>query len=310
MNRDRIIGGKMKKATKIIVIIVSSIFFLLLLLLIGVIIYFHSVVEENAGEPVTYFQAVKTILNLNFDGELERKAKASKDMQSYQNISFYVDKQDDDLVPLIEDTLDWAKTKNKEILGNIKERDVDVIFFSNKKDFQNISNLHSVSGFYDHFGLFIGIKVDDKKGILNGKETPLYFFQKSILHEFTHYTFDRKVEITPYGIDSYPLWFQEGIAEYISNDRTVVEASDFKHVNYDQLRSHNQWVAARKQIGTDVYDQSYFTIKFLIEEKGGSVIKDIIEATSASGNFKKSFADVTGLHYDALYEKVQIELEK
>ncbi|MGA9288631.1 MAG: hypothetical protein WBV93_09840, partial [Anaerobacillus sp.] len=94
----------MKKAIKIVAIIVSSILFLLLLLLIGGIKYIHSEVEETAGEPVTYFQAVKTILNLNYDGELERKAKASKDMQSYQNVSVYIDKKDNDLVPLIEDT--------------------------------------------------------------------------------------------------------------------------------------------------------------------------------------------------------------
>ena len=300
----------MKKAIKIVVIIFSSILFLLLLLLIGGVNYIHSEVEETAGEPVTYFQAVKTILNLNYDGELERKTKTSKDMQSYQNVSVYIDKQDNDLVPLIKDTIDWAKTKNKEILGDIKDRDVDIIFFNNEKDFQNISTLDSVSGYYDPFGLYIGIKIDDKKGILNGKETPLYFFQKSILHEFTHYTFDRKVEGTKTPMNQYPVWFQEGVADYIANDRTIVEASDFEFVTYDKLRSYEQWKTARKQDGTDVYDQSYFTIKFLIDENGENVIEDIINATSNSGDFKKSFEDVTGLRYDTLLKRLKITLEK
>ncbi|MGE6204379.1 collagenase [Guptibacillus hwajinpoensis] len=299
----------MKKVIKIVIIIFSSILFLLLLLLIGGVKYIHSEVEETAGEPVTYFQAVKTILNLNYDGELERKAKTSKDMQSYQNVSVYIDKQDNDLVPLIEDTIDWAKTKNKEILGNIKDRNVDIIFFSNEKDFQNISTLDSVSGYYDPFGLYIGIKIDDKEGVLHGKETPLYFFQKSILHEFTHYTFDRKVEGTKTPMNQYPVWFQEGIADYIANDRTIVEASDFEFVTYDQLRSYEQWKTARKQDGTDVYDQSYFTIKFLIDENGENVIEEIIDATSNSGDFKKSFEDVTGLRYDTLLKKLKIVLE-
>ena len=300
----------MKKAIKIVVIIFSSILFLLLLLLIGGVNYIHSEVEETAGEPVTYFQAVKTILNLNYDGELERKTKTSKDLQSYQNVSVYIDKQDNDLVPLIKDTIDWAKTKNKEILGDIKDRDVDIIFFNNEKDFQNISTLDSVSGYYDPFGLYIGIKIDDKKGILNGKETPLYFFQKSILHEFTHYTFDRKVEGTKTPMNQYPVWFQEGVADYIANDRTIVEASDFEFVTYDKLRSYEQWKTARKQDGTDVYDQSYFTIKFLIDENGENVIEDIINATSNSGDFKKSFEDVTGLRYDTLLKRLKITLEK
>ncbi|WP_273833620.1 collagenase [Guptibacillus sedimenti] len=300
----------MKKAIKMVVIIFSSIFFLLLLLLIGGVNYIHSEVEETAGEPVTYFQAVKTILNLNYDGELERKTKTSKDMQSYQNVSVYIDKQDNDLVPLIKDTIDWAKTKNKEILGDIKDRDVDIIFFNNEKDFQKISTLDSVSGYYDPFGLYIGIKIDDKKGILNGKETPLYFFQKSILHEFTHYTFDRKVEGTKTPMNQYPLWFQEGVADYIANDRTIVEASDFEFVTYDQLRSYEQWKTARKQDGTDVYDQSYFTIKFLIDKNGENVIEDIIDATSNSGDFKKSFEDVTGLRYDTMLKRLKITLEK
>ncbi len=299
----------MKKVIKIVAIIVSSILFLLLLLLIGGIKYIHSEVEETAGEPVTYFQAVKTILNLDYDGELERKAKTSKDMQSYQNVSVYIDKKDNDLVPLIEDTIDWAKTKNQEILGDIKGRDIDVIFFSNENAFKKNSTLDSVSGYYDPFGFYIGIKVDDKEGVLNGKETPLYFFQKSILHEFTHYTFDSKVEGTKTPMNQYPLWFQEGVADYIANDRTIVEASDFEFVTYDQLRSYEQWKTARKQSGTDVYDQSYFTIKFLIDKKGEKVIEDIIDATSTSGNFNKSFEEVTGLRYDTLLKKLKITLE-
>ncbi|MGE6204386.1 collagenase [Guptibacillus hwajinpoensis] len=129
------------------------------------------------------------------------------------------------------------------------------------------------------------------------------------MHEFAHYALDRKVESTTPGLDPYPLWFQEGVAEYIANDQTIVEASDFELVNYDQLKSYQQWKTARKQDGTDVYDQSYFTIKFLIDESGENVIEDIINATSNSGDFKRSLEDVTGLRYDTLLKRLKITLE-
>ncbi|WP_371018003.1 collagenase [Pseudalkalibacillus sp. JSM 102089] len=300
----------MNKTIKILIIIFSSLLSLLLLLLLAGVILLHNVIEENSGEPVTYFQAVKFGLSLNFDGKLERKAKHSKEMKVYENMSIYVDDQDVELFPLIIDTLHWAKDRNADILGDIDGKDVDLLFFHNKKDFESISDLNHVSGFYDQYGLFIAVRIDDKKGILDGKETPLYFFQKRILHEYTHYALDQKVADTPLGLDKYPLWFQEGIAEYISNDQTTIEVSDFKLLTYDQLRSHEQWAAAREQKETDVYDQSYFTIKFLIDEQGEEVIEEIIDSTNDSGDFKESFADVTGLDYDRLYEKLEIKLGK
>lgn len=209
---------------------------------------------------------------------------------------------------MIKETLEWAKERNKEVLGEVNERRVDLLLFNDDLEFQTMSELEDVAGYYDGFGMVIGIRVDDKQLILDRKETPLYFFQKSLLHEYTHYALDQKIVVTGVAQEYYPLWFQEGLADYIANDGTVVEPYDFEHVKLQELKSHEQWRAARKQPNTDVYDQSYYTIKYLIDQKGEGVIEEIIDATSESGDFKQSFKAVTGVSFEALEKKVDVEV--
>ena len=135
---------------------------------------------------------------------------------------------------------------------------------------------------------------------VGGDFRPLYFFQKSILHEYTHYSFSRMVDGAKFGISAYPTWFVEGIAEYIGNDQTNVEYSGFKLVPFSQLISPEQWQTARFQDGTEVYYQSYFAIKYLTDRYGEGVLSDIIQETNETGDFEASFVEVTRMSIEDL----------
>ncbi|MCA0987283.1 collagenase [Guptibacillus algicola] len=299
----------MKPTVKITLIVISSILSLFLLLVLVAVILLDHFLEYKASEPVSYSQAVETVLTFNYEGESEKEAKSTKESMAYGNVTVYVDDQDTDLFPVMEETLDKAKSLNEQLLGEIKERNVDLLLFSDQEEFERMSDLENVSGYYQNFGMLIGVRVDDKQGILERNEGAAYFFEQAILHEYTHYAFDRKVEMAGHGLHSYPLWFQEGVADYIANDGTTVEPWNFDLVPFDQLCTHEQWRDARKRKMTDVYRQSYFAVTHVIEENGEDVIKEIIKATSESGDFESSFIDVTGLTYEELVEEVG-ELER
>ncbi|WP_377890352.1 collagenase [Alkalihalobacillus sp. R86527] len=300
----------MRRTIKLTAIAVSSILSLFLLLVFAAVILLDHFLEYKADEPVSYSQAVQTVLTFNFEGESEKEAKSTKESMTYGNVTVYVDEKDLDLFPVMKETLDKAKSLNEQLLGEIKERNVDLILFSDKEEFDKMSDLENVSGFYHTFALLIGVRVDNKEEILKEKEGPLYFFERSVLHEYSHYALDRKVEVTGYGLNSYPLWFQEGLAEYIANEGTNVEPWNFSLVAFDELRTHEQWRDARLRKMTDVYRQSYYAVSHLIEEKGEGVINEIIEATGESGDFESSFIDVTGLTYEELDEEVGERMNK
>jgi hypothetical protein len=194
------------------------------------------------------------------------------------------------------ETLEWAITKNEEVFGKMPDKSVDLIVFKDKEEMEQFCDLEDVSGFYSDFDRVLGITYDNKELILERKETPLYFFQKSILHEYTHYSFQRMIDSSKGGSASYPLWFQEGISECIGNDKTIVEYSDFQVIPFGELTGRDQWQAARFQDGTNVYEQSYFAIKYLIDKYGEEIVKKIIKSTNRTGDFEGSFKKTTGIN--------------
>ncbi|MFF2878749.1 peptidase MA family metallohydrolase [Gottfriedia sp. NPDC057991] len=293
----------MKRFIKIFGITLSAIILVLFLFVIGVGVFVHKTLEKKTHENIPYVQSIKMFLTANFDGKTEKVLKANRLKEKYHNITIYYPNDFSELIPITKETLDWAINKNKKVFGTVKVKPVDLIIFKDKKELQELSGLIDVSGFYSDFDKLLAIKYEDKESILERKETPLYFFQKSILHEYTHYIFSQMVASSKGGASAYPLWFNEGISEYIGNDKTIVEPSNFKVVSFDQLYDGKQWQTARFQDGTNVYMQSYFAIKFLVDNYGEGVLKEIINSTNSTGKFEESFEKTTSLTINELEDK-------
>lgn len=283
----------MKKLIKLTFLILFVIF---LLLAIGMSVFINKTLEKETSEDLPFFQSIKMALTQNFEGKTEKMLKEHKFKEKYNNITIYYPNDFSELIPITKETLAWAITKNEEVFGKIPEKPVDLLVFKDKEEMKQICDLVDVSGFYSDFDKVLGITYDNKELILERKETPLYFFQKSILHEYTHYSFQRMIVRSKGGSASYPLWFQEGIAEFIGNDKTIVEYSDFQVVPFGQLIGGDQWQEARFQDGTNVYQQSYFAIKYLIDKYGEGIVSKIIKSTNRTGDFEGSFMKTTGIN--------------
>jgi len=284
----------MRKSLKIIFIILSTISVLLLLLAIGAGVFIHKTLEREMNQDLPFFQSIKMALTLNFDGEKETQFKEERTNEQYHHISVYYLDDFSELIPITKETLDWAMDKNRELFGTVKEVPVDLIVVQTKDELRELSDLEDISGFYSDFDRLLAIKYGEKESILQKKETPLYLFQKSILHEYTHYIFGRMVNDLSKGTSTaYPIWFQEGISEYVGNDRTIVEYSGFKLVSLVDLVTPEQWQAERVQGDTNVYKQSYFAIKYLIDRFGVGIVKEIINETNNTGDFERSFTQAT-----------------
>ena len=288
---------KLVKNSSLIFLIVCVI---LLLLAFGLGLYIHRTLEDAAKEELPFFQSIQMGLTLNLERENERQLKEVRLKKAYHHITIYYPDDYAELLPLTKETLDWAIRKNEEIFGLINAPSVDIIVMEDKDELRNASGLTDISGFYSDSDKLIAIGYNDKEGILEKRETSLYFFQKSILHEYTHYSFSRMVDGAKFGISAYPTWFVEGIAEYIGNDQTNVEYSGFKLVPFSQLISPEQWQTARFQDGTEVYYQSYFAIKYLTDRYGEGVLSDIIQETNETGDFEASFVEVTRMSIEDL----------
>ena len=251
--------------------------------------------EKHSNQDLSFFHSIKMALTLNFDSKKEMQLKEERAREKHHHISVYYPDDFTELIPITKETLDWAMNKNKELFGTVKEVPVDLIIAQNEEELAELSGLEESSGYYSDTNKILAITYDNKELILERKETPLYFFQKSILHEYTHYIFARLVNDSGKKTSSYPAWFQEGISEYVGEDQTILEYSGFKLVPLVELDRLEQWHNVRLQDETDVYEQSYFAIKYLIDQYGTGILKEIIDETNSSGDFEQGFMKATDM---------------
>lgn len=290
----------MKKTITVIAVVLSIIFGVILSLLFVGSIFIHKIMEKEIGEDLTYVQSFKMVTSLNYDSEIEKELKDKKIKEDYHHITIFYSQEFSELIPLTKETLDWAIKRNEELFGKVKLRPLDLIVFDDKEEMNKIAELTDVLGYYSDYDKVLGIAYYDKQSILERNETALYYFQEIILHEYTHYIFNRKVENSSQGISLYPIWFQEGLAEYIGNDNVIIEYSDFQIVDFGNLIYEEQWRKARLQNDTDVYRQSYFAIKYIADEFGEKSLSEIIDSMKTTGDFERSFKEVTGIDTNKL----------
>ncbi|WP_079508626.1 hypothetical protein [Mesobacillus jeotgali] len=252
--------------------------------------------NERTGENANFLVTVQTLITQNFESELEKKLKAASMKKEYKNISIYYQEENKELIPLTIETLKWAENKSSEVLGSNKNVPIDLIFMSSG-DIKQLSNIESVAGYYSHFHKIIGVSVDSERveGIIQELETPLYFFQKTILHEYAHYATYMAAEEAEVLGDDFPTWFIEGVAEYVGEDGTVVdydsnfhEALPLKKISWD-----NDFQEARHVGFAEPYLQSYFTMNYLIQEYGLKVVDDLINRTRETGDFYEALEQLT-----------------
>jgi hypothetical protein len=278
----------------------GKIFFIIFLIffvsLFGVLKMFQKELKARTGENVTFITTAKSVFTLNYDSELEVKLKANSMKHEYENISIYYQEESEALIPLTIETLKWAEEKSAEVLGSYSKKPIDFIFM-NRDDLEQLSNIDGAGGYYSHFEKVMGVyvKPDSVESILQGLETPLYSFQRRILHEYTHYATFKKIEEAETFGDTFPAWFIEGIAEYVGNDGTEVhyESISFESVLLESISWDNEFHEVRQIDHADPYMQSYFTVNYLIQVYGKDIVVELIEKTNDTVGFYTALEQVT-----------------
>lgn len=118
-----------------------------------------------------------------------------------------------------------------------------------------------------------------------------------IVHEYTHYKMNAFCYDNGINILKVPLWFKEGVAEYISSPFYDNKYKNSKLSIVEPFRNLNTLKNANKAIsnGFDVYMQSYFAIKEIVKLKGQNSIKDIL-ISSKSKEFYNSLEQELGMN--------------
>lgn len=283
----------MRKSFKIAMLL-AILFFSLVFLLLGGSFFLHKAIAGEQDSNLTYFQTMKALFTLNAEQDLEKQIKESYLQEDYHHVSIYYEEDFTELLPIAKETLDLAIAKTEALFGKTSQEPIDFLVFKNSEEMSKMSGTEGGAGFYSEFDKVLAINYigkDLKDPILEGDETALYIFQEAILHEYTHYVFNRKAPEQ----DIYPFWFIEGVAEYAEDEGQGAPLPAFELIPFAQLTTHEQWQEARNIPSTHHYAQSYYAIKCLVDQYGEGVIKEIMDSANETKDFEKSIEKVTGL---------------
>ncbi|TYS07380.1 hypothetical protein FZC70_19645 [Bacillus subtilis] len=223
------------------------------------------------------------------------KEQVTKHMkkESFKQADIYYTSKEKSILPLTKETLEYAVSINRIMIGYSNQKPVDIIFFPNEKQMEDYSGLLDVVGFYSEREQLIGLLPEEKKKLLEGDEVAVYLYQRLLIHEYTHHAFHHKLKELEADPAEFPLWFHEGLSEWIANYELLIDPVTFSVVPFDRLQTDQDWQEARVEYDTDVYLQSFYMINELTDKYGEGVISKMIKETAKKGDFTEGFKSAT-----------------
>ncbi|WP_066250573.1 peptidase MA family metallohydrolase [Neobacillus drentensis] len=298
---------KVKKSLKIVFIVGCSITILVSFFIFIVLKELQKEMSQKVGTEVKLADMIKAVSTLNYNSDSEDEIKKKSDKKVMYNVTVYYNPGLKGILPQTKESLKRAEQLTKKYLGIYKNKPVDLLFMDSN-ELKKFSTLKDISGSYSDFDKVIAIGVNEKDmvSIIQEKETPLYFFQKSIFHEYTHFATYRKLDEIGVRTNDLPVWFVEGIAEYVGENEEPLDFHSFEptFIELKQLDSHDQWEKARQTKRANPYLQSYFTVAYLINTYGENIIPKLLMETSTTKNFYGSLQEITGTDLNGFEEHV------
>ncbi|MCE7792324.1 collagenase [Salipaludibacillus sp. CUR1] len=234
------------------------------------------------------------------DIQQEKKLKQGRKKATFNHITFYFSEKAEELMPLTKKTIERAMEKSNDLLGEYKERPVDIVLFENEEEFYKLTGEADTDGYYIDSEKLLAILPKDKKAVLDGEENYLFEFQSTIIHEYTHYAFRQKIEDMGINQKAIPIWFEEGLSEYAGNDKFV--ESDMTIVPFSYLTDKAGWEEAERKENMDVYGQSYLAVKYIAETNQEDVFLHILKETKKAEDFETGLYTAAGLKTEDIEE--------
>jgi len=288
--------GKFGKVLLVLIVIITCVNIVILTM-------FNMALSDVVGKELTASEKLKFYKD-SFDRANKRNNYTEKinsysesmNNEEFKYITFYFsNKIDKKYVNAAKKFLSKSEDSTEKILGNLEKENLKVILYDNDEEFkQNTDIAYDIYGFYDGIGT-IHLDMSRYEDALQ----PMYVFEDSFIHEYSHYTLDLYIDKKDLNHDM-PLWFEEGVAEYIKNTGVLVEYPQDSTIKMEKLNKMNtQEDFLRLMIDKDYdpYGQSYYAIDSLIEMKGKDIVTDILKE-SQQKDFYEAFSICTGMEIE------------
>lgn len=205
-------------------------------------------------------------------------------------------------LPMVNKYLTDIELKCKDIFGDMED-DLTIKFDYDKDVFYTrLNNGHEVAaGYYVPGTKIIYMYAEDAYDILINKRD----FRGILFHEFTHYYYDQYLESNNIKDKWIPVWFAEGIADYVSRDESCIDSYDLKFIPFENIKDSTGWNSIESG---EQYIQSFYAISKLVELKGKGILNELI-MNIKEDNFNSAFENVVGMTLSEFEEIIKKDIE-
>ncbi|MCM3744310.1 collagenase [Sporosarcina luteola] len=266
-------------------------FFILVLLIVVLFVIKVGVDKYKENIP----QLLSSFIDLEkIDEDRKEELLEGYNHISFEHLTIHYLESDKELLLATKNALNHGIKLNQKIIGSYN-KPYDVVIFKNNHEIESFSGLEYAIGFNSPSMNMFGVLPENREGLIKNVGPTVWLFNKNVMHEYTHYVFTQKLSELEINYSDIPLWFSEGIAEYIGMNGMEAPNTLSKIVPLNELTTHEQWNNYRTDPLYDIYLQSNLAIQFLINEYGSDVINKILFQTQMKGDFEVGFQSVTGL---------------
>ena len=192
--------------------------------------------------------------------------------KNYNNIRIIYNDDIESILPLIEKYIEEISKKNNTLLGvNTSDKltiqiDYDEEVFLMRPMLFSDSYNANIGGYYNKKSNTIYFytnnpindvlmnmpQVSISDGNINISDNS---FKDNLFHEYTHYVIDRFIEYNNIDKNALPLWFEEGICEYMTTKEIYFD-KEFKYISLKNLETHEGFNNEISNLQANIYGQS------------------------------------------------------
>ncbi|MFC0271157.1 hypothetical protein ACFFIX_06795 [Metabacillus herbersteinensis] len=285
-----------------------------LFLSLTVIFFINYMLLNEFGHSMTFQDKIdlysSPFKNTTHSPKNYQSLKSDRDtLELLQHVTVYHLDEEKGIIPIIEDALKEAILLNNRVFGEVENPQVDLLLHSTSAELTTYTSMVDTMGYYDESRDMMGVAINNYDGVLSKNEAAYYYFYNTIMHEYTHYRMQTFIKENGLYLYRVPIWFHEGVAEYIGMNGVRSGYYPFEEVNLTGLSTHEQWDSYRSE-EFDVYTQGHFAVLYLVDTYGEDIVSMIITETAKLNDFEKGFKKATGISVNELNEVYLIEEKK
>ena len=282
--------------------------------LVIILIFSYSVITYK-GDMLTDFFEMGLLVEMQKDDYYEKMNE-----KNYNNIRIIYNDDIESILPLIEKYIEEISKKNNTLLGvNISDKltiqiDYDEEVFLMRPMLFAYNHNDNIGGYYNKKSntiyLYTNNPINDvlmnmpqvsiSEGNINISDNS---FKDNLFHEYTHYVIDRFIENNNMDKNSLPVWFEEGICEYITKNNISFD-KELKYISLKNLETYEGFNNQINNLQANIYEQSKLAVLKIVNEKGENVLNDMILSRK-----DKDFETVIQEYMNCSFENFENSLE-